>query len=76
MAACDRGASGHGRGMGALRLAQGAMIKLPQAAQFAIELAIFGAAALALAAADQPELAIALTVVALVSGSLNYVEPR
>ena len=50
-----------------------AKIELPRPAQFAIELAVFAAAALALAAADQPVLGIVLAVVALVSGTLNYV---
>ena len=50
-----------------------AKIELPRPAQFAIELAVFAAAALALAAADRPGLGIALAVVALVSGTLNYV---
>jgi len=50
-----------------------AKIELPRPAQFAIELSVFAAAALALAAADRPGLGIALAVVALVSGTLNYI---
>ena len=50
-----------------------AKIELPRPAQFAIELLVFAAAALALATASRPVLAIALAVVALVSGTLNYV---
>ena len=50
-----------------------AKIELPRPTQFAIELAVFAAAALALAASDRTGLGIALAVVALVSGTLNYV---
>ena len=50
-----------------------AKIELPRPAQFAIELLVCAAAALALATAGQPALGIVLAVVALVSGTLNYV---
>jgi hypothetical protein len=48
-------------------------IPLPRAVRFAIELAVFAAAALALVAADQAVLAVVLAIVAIVSGALNYV---
>jgi hypothetical protein len=50
-----------------------AKIELPRPTRFAIELLVFAAAALALATASQPVLAIVLAVLALVSGTLNYV---
>src|SRR5215204_4702687 len=50
-----------------------AKVELPRRTQFAIELLVFAAAAAALAAASQPVLAILLGVLALVSGTLNYV---
>ena len=50
-----------------------AKVELPHPARFAVELLVWAAAALALAAADQPALAIAFAVVAVVSGALNYV---
>ena len=50
-----------------------AKVELPRPAQFAIELLVFAAAALALVAADQPVLGIVLAAVELVSGTLNYV---
>jgi hypothetical protein len=50
-----------------------ATIELPRPARFAVELVVWAAATLALAAADQPVLAIAFAVVALVSGTLNYI---
>ena len=49
-----------------------AKIEFPHPARFSIELLVFAAAALALAAADQPMLAVILAVLALVSGTLNY----
>jgi hypothetical protein len=58
--------------VGAFRLPQG-KDRAPTPAQFAIELAVFAAAALALVTADRPGLGIAMAVVALVSGTLNYV---
>jgi hypothetical protein len=48
-------------------------IELPRPARLAIELAVFGLAALALAAAGQRTLAIVFAVVAVVSGTLNYI---
>jgi Protein of unknown function (DUF2568) len=48
-------------------------IELPRSARFAIELAIFGAAAVALVAVDQGILGVLLAAIELVSGSLNYV---
>ena len=50
-----------------------AKVELPRPAQFAIELLVFAAAALALVAAGQPVLGIVLAAVELVSGTLNYV---
>ena len=50
-----------------------AKIELPRPAQFAIELLVFAAAALALIVADQPVLGIVLGGLELVSGTLNYV---
>ena len=50
-----------------------AKVELPRPAQFAIELLVFAAAALALVAAGQPILGIVLAAVELVSGTLNYV---
>ena len=49
-----------------------ARIELPHPAQFAIELLVWAAAALALAAAGQPVLGIVFAVVAVISGVLNY----
>jgi hypothetical protein len=48
-------------------------VDLPRPARFAIELIVFAAAVLALAAADQPVLAVVLAVTELISGTLNYV---
>jgi len=48
-------------------------VELASPARFAIELTVFAAAALALAAADQPVLAVALAVIELISGTMNYV---
>ncbi len=50
-----------------------AKVELPRPAQFAIELLVFAAAAVALVAADQPVLGIVLAALELVSGTLNYV---
>jgi len=50
-----------------------AKVELPRPAQFAIELLVFAAAALALIVADQPVLGIVLGGLELVSGTLNYV---
>jgi hypothetical protein len=50
-----------------------AKVELPRPAQFAIELLIFAAAAIALVAANQPILGIVLAALELVSGTLNYV---
>ena len=50
-----------------------AKVELPRPAQFAIELLIFAAAAIALVAANQPILGIMLAALELVSGTLNYV---
>ena len=50
-----------------------AKVGLPRPAQFAIELLVFAAAALALIVADQPVLGIVLGGLELVSGTLNYV---
>jgi len=49
-----------------------AKIELPRPAQFAIELLVFAAAALALVGADQPVLGFVLAGLELVSGTLNY----
>jgi hypothetical protein len=56
----------------ALFVSPKARVELPRPARFAIELAVFGAAAVALAAAGQRTLAIAFAVIAAVSGTLNY----
>ena len=50
-----------------------AKIEVLRPTRFAIELLVFAAAALALAVASQPVLAIVLAVLAVVSGTLNYV---
>jgi Protein of unknown function (DUF2568) len=50
-----------------------AKVELARSAQFAVELLVFAAAALALVAADQPVLGIVLGGLELVSGTLNYV---
>ena len=50
-----------------------AKVELPRPVQFAIELLVFAAAAVALVHAGQPVLGIALAAVELVSGTLNYV---
>jgi hypothetical protein len=50
-----------------------ARIELPRPARFAIELLVWAAAALALAAADQLVLGIVFAAIAIVSGTLNYV---
>jgi hypothetical protein len=50
-----------------------AKVELPRRAQFAIELLVFAAAAVALVAAGQPLLGIALGAFELISGTLNYV---
>lgn len=47
-------------------------IDLPKPVRLVLELAVFGAAALALVATDHDALAIALAAIALVSGLLNY----
>jgi chromate transport protein ChrA len=47
-------------------------VDLPKPARFAIELAVFGVAAIALWATGQETLAIVLAAAALVSGILNY----
>jgi Protein of unknown function (DUF2568) len=57
----------------ALFLAPRRRIDLAKPARLVIEFVVFGAAALALAVADQPELAVVLAVVATLSGTLNYV---
>lgn len=49
-----------------------ARIEVPRPARFAIELLVWAAAAIALAAAGQPVLALVFAVVALVSGAINY----
>ncbi len=49
-----------------------AKVELPRPSQFAIELLVFSAAAVALVAADQPVLGIVLGGLELVSGTLNY----
>jgi hypothetical protein len=49
-----------------------AKVGLPRPAQFAIELLVFAAAALALIVANQPVLGIVLAALELVSGTLNY----
>jgi hypothetical protein len=48
-------------------------IDLPKPVRLVLELAVFGAAALALVATGHDALAIALAAIALVSGLLNYV---
>ena len=50
-----------------------AKIELPRPARFAVELAVWAAAALALVAAGQAVLGIAFAAVALISGTVNYV---
>ncbi len=47
-------------------------IDLSKPVRFALELAVFGIAALALAATGQDTLAIVLAATAVVSGALNY----
>lgn len=50
-----------------------ATVELSRPLQLVIEFAVFGAAVLALAAADQWTLAVVFAIVAAVSGTLNYV---
>ena len=59
-----------------LFVAPKATIEVPRRARFAIELVIFGAAAIALVAAEQPVLGILLAAIELVSGTLNYIWSR
>jgi Protein of unknown function (DUF2568) len=47
-------------------------VDLPKSVRLVLELGVFGAAALALAATGHDALAIALAAAALVSGLLNY----
>jgi hypothetical protein len=49
-----------------------AKIDMPRIAQLAIEFALLGAAALALAASGQPVLAVVFAALVLVSGTMNY----
>jgi hypothetical protein len=56
----------------ALFISPKAGIELERPLRLVLEYAVFGAAAVALAAAGQVVLAIVLAVVALVSGTLNY----
>jgi Protein of unknown function (DUF2568) len=51
-----------------------AKVDLPRPAAFAIELLVWAAAALALAASGQPALAIVFAILALVSGTLNFLD--
>jgi Protein of unknown function (DUF2568) len=51
-------------------------VDLPKPVRFAIELVVFGIAAIALWATGQETLAIVLAVAALVSGSFNYLAMR
>jgi hypothetical protein len=53
-----------------------AKVVVPRPARFAIELALLGAAAVALAAAGQPVLAAVFAALVLVSGVLNYLWTR
>jgi uncharacterized protein DUF2568 len=53
-----------------------AAIEVPRPVRFAIELLVWAAAAVALAAADQVVLGIAFAAVSLLSGTLNYVWAR
>ena len=54
-----------------------ASVRLPGFARLLLEYAIFGAAALALAAAGQPELAAVFFAAAVISGVYNYfTDPR
>jgi len=57
----------------ALFVSPRATIQLPRPAQLAVEFAVFGAASVGLANAGQLTLGVILAVVALVSGTLNYV---
>ena len=57
----------------ALFLAPKRTIELAKPIRFVLELVVFGAAALALAAAGQRTLAVAFAVVAAISGTLNYI---
>lgn len=56
----------------ALFVSPKATIELPKPAQLAIEFSVFGAAALALAAAGNRGLGLIFAIVALISGTLNY----
>jgi Protein of unknown function (DUF2568) len=55
-----------------LFLAPKRKIDVPKPIRLVLEFVVFGAAAVALAAAGQPELAIAFAVLAAISGTLNY----
>jgi hypothetical protein len=57
----------------ALFLSPKATVELAQPLRLGLEFAVFGAAALALAAAGQGALAVVLAVAAAISGTLNYV---
>jgi hypothetical protein len=48
-------------------------VEVPKPARFGLELAVWAAGALALAAAARPAYGIAFAVVAVLSGALNYV---
>jgi hypothetical protein len=52
-----------------------ARIRLERPVRFAVELVFFAAAAAALVASDQGGLALALAVLAIASGTLNYSRP-
>lgn len=60
----------------ALFVSPKARIELARPLRLVIEFLVFGAAALALAAAGQPILAVVFAVIAAISGTLNYVWDR
>jgi hypothetical protein len=55
-----------------LFLSPKARVELAKPVRLVLEFAVFGAAALALAAAGQPWLAVVFAIVAAVSGTVNY----
>ena len=55
-----------------LFVAEKARVDLPEAARVAVELAVLGAAAAALAAAGHETLAIGYAVLVILSGAVNY----
>jgi hypothetical protein len=60
----------------ALFVSPKATVELRPPLRLAIEFLVFGAAALGLAAAGRPTLAVAFAIVAAISGTLNYLWPE